>query len=317
MQALLFENELIIKNIPIPEPAPGEVLVKILYSAICNTDLEIIKGYMGFSGVLGHEFTGRVISDNHPLKGKTVVGEINCSCGRCYLCLSGRRTHCTSRTVLGIAGHQGVFADFISLPVKNLHIVPGTLEGPVAVFTEPLAAAVEIFEQLHMKPSKPVFIFGAGKLGLLVSMVARLQGFDYTTFDILNEKASFAKGLGLHAKPLSELEPGEKAEVCIDCTGSAGGIELALSHLWPGGTLVLKTTVAEPAKPDLNSIVINEFTILGSRCGLFKPALNLLERKLIDPSPLISGKFAFNDIIKAFESAQKPSSHKIIIEHNA
>ncbi|MCX6283689.1 MAG: alcohol dehydrogenase catalytic domain-containing protein [Bacteroidetes bacterium] len=315
MQALIFENELLLKDVPVPEPAAGEVLVKILYSSICNTDLEIIKGYMGFRGVLGHEFVGRVITESHPLRGKTVVGEINCSCGKCYLCLSSRRTHCTNRLVTGIDGHQGVFAGFISLPAENLHIVPDSIPGPVAVFTEPLAAAVEIFEQLHMKPSKPVFIFGAGKLGMLVSMVARLQGFDYTTFDLIPEKTVFARSLGLNAKSLKELLPGEKAEVCIDCTGNAEGIKLALKHLWPRGTLVLKTTVADTAKPDLNSIVINEFTILGSRCGLFKPALNLLERNLVDPSPLISGEFAFTDILKAFESAKNPLNHKIIINH--
>ena len=316
MQALFFDNGLFIKEIPVPEPAAGEVLVKVLYSAICNTDLEIIKGYMGFRGVLGHEFVGRVNSPGHPLHGKTVVGEINCSCGECYLCLSGRRTHCTNRTVIGIAGHQGVFADFISLPSGNLHIVPDPVPGHIAVFTEPLAAAIEIFEQQHIKPSDTVFIFGAGKLGLLVSMVARLHGLSYTTFDPVIEKVEFAVKMGLNARSSAGLKPEEKAEVCIDCTGSAEGISIALSHLWPRGTMVLKTTVADPAKPDVNSIVINEFTILGSRCGLFEPALNLLERKLIDPDPMISGSFAFKDIIKAFESAKKPVNRKIIIDHN-
>ncbi|MEI7490330.1 MAG: alcohol dehydrogenase catalytic domain-containing protein [Bacteroidota bacterium] len=315
MQALFFENELVLKDIPVPEPGASELLVKVRYSSVCNTDLEIIKGYMGFRGVLGHEFVGEVVTEGHALSGKTVVGEINCSCGKCYLCLSSRRTHCTNRTVTGIAGHQGVFAGFISLPAENLHIVPDSVPGRIAVFTEPLAAAVEIFEQLHMKPSNPVFIFGAGKLGMLVSMVARLQGFDYTTFDIMQGKTGFALSLGINARLLQDLLPEEKAEVCIDCTGNAEGINLALKHLWPRGTLVLKTTVADTAKPDLNSIVINEFTVLGSRCGLFKPALNLLERKLVDPSPLISGEFAFSDILNAFESAKNPSNHKIIIDH--
>jgi len=317
MQALFFDNELVIKDIPVPEPGAGELLVKVKYSAICNTDLEIIKGYMGFTGVLGHEFVGEVVTKGHALSGKSVVGEINCSCRKCYLCLSGRPTHCTNRTVLGIAGHQGVFADYISLPANNLHFVPDSLEPEKAVFTEPLAAAVEIFEQVHMKPSQPVFIFGAGKLGLLVSMVARLQGFNYTTFDVLTEKTEFASALGINSRMAGDLKAEEKAEVCIDCTGNSEGINLALSHLWPRGTLVLKTTVAETAKPELNSIVINEFTILGSRCGVFKPALNLLERKLVDPLPLISGRFSFRDIISAFESAKKPSNHKIIIMHGA
>ncbi len=317
MQALFFDNELSIKEIPVPEPAVGEVLVKVLCSAICNTDLVINKGYMGFRGVLGHEFVGRVVSPAHRLNGKTVVGEINCSCGHCYLCLSGRRTHCTTRTVTGIAGRQGVFADFIALPAENLHLVPDSVPEHIAVFTEPLAAAVEIFEQMHMKPSKNLFIFGAGKLGLLVSMVARLQGFEYTTLDLVKEKADFAASLGIHARPLSDLKADEKAEVCIDCTGSPEGINLALSHLWPRGTLVLKTTVAATEKIDLNSIVINELTILGSRCGLFNPALNLLGRKLIDPSSMISARYSFKDILQAFESAKNPLSHKIIIDHSS
>lgn len=315
MLALFFENDLTLKNIPVPVPAAGEVLVKLLYSAICNTDLEIIKGYMGFKGVLGHEFVGEVVSPGHTLSGKTVVGEINCSCGLCYLCQTGRRTHCMKRTVLGIAGRQGVFADFIALPAENLHPVHESVSLTHAVFTEPLAAAVEIFEQLHMKPSKNVLIFGAGKLGMLVSMVARLQGFDYTTVDPVEEKVQFAKSAGINAMIIQDLGKDFKAEVCIDCTGSAEGFELALSHLWPGGTLVLKTTVANTSKPDLNSIVINEFNILGSRCGLFKPALNLLERRLIDPSPLISGIYTFDEIISAFEAAKNPKKHKIIIRH--
>jgi threonine dehydrogenase-like Zn-dependent dehydrogenase len=315
MLALFFENGLSLKDIPEPEPTEGEVLIKILYSAICNTDLEIIKGYMGFRGVPGHEFVGRVITPDHILTGKNVVGEINCSCGHCYMCRSGRPSHCLNRTVIGIAGHQGVFTSHICLPASNLHIIPDSIPLPLVVFTEPLAAAVEIFEQLHIRPTATVIILGAGKLGLLVSMVARLHGLNYTCYDTVREKVDFALKLGVHARHLSALGPDEKAEVCIDCSGSRDGAGIALSHLFPRGTLVLKTTVAETAKPDLNSIVINEFTILGSRCGPFRPALNLLERNLVDPRPLISGIFRFNDILKAFEAAEDPVSLKIILEH--
>ena len=186
----------------------------------------------------------------------------------------------------------------------------------MAVFTEPLAAAVEIFEQLHVKPSGNMMIFGAGKLGMLVSMVARLQGFDYITVDPVPEKVRFALSAGINAVELAKLDPALKAEICIDCTGSSQGFELALSHLWPRGTMVLKTTVANTSSPDLNSIVINEFNLLGSRCGLFKPALNLLERKLVDPSILVSGIYPFSEIISAFEAAKNPENHKILIRHN-
>jgi len=315
MLALFFEGGLTLKEIPVPEPSRGEVLVRILYSAICNTDLEIIKGYMSFTGVPGHEFVGQVITPGHALTGRNVVGEINCSCGHCYMCRIGRPTHCFSRTVVGIAGHQGVFTEYICLPEGNLHIVPDSIPLPLAVFTEPLAAAAEIFEQLHIRPTEKVFILGAGKLGLLAAMVARLNGLDYTSFDTIAEKVDFAVRLGINARHLSSLEPDEKAGVCIDCSGSRDGAGIALSLLYPRGTLVLKTTVAETAKTDLNCIVVNELTVMGSRCGPFRPALNLLERKLADPRPLISGVFPFSDILKAFETAMNPLSLKIIIKH--
>lgn len=316
MQALFFDNKLELIEMPEPEAREGELMVRILVSAICNTDLEIIKGYMGFRGILGHEFVGEVVTPGHILSGKRVTGEINCSCGSCYLCLSGRRTHCRSRTVMGIAGHQGAFAGFVALPAGNLHPVPDSLSSDSAVFTEPLAAALEIFEQINIRPGDTVFIFGAGKLGLLVSLVCRLRGFSCLTLDPDPMKVGFAKGLGIDACLLSELGENRMAEVCIDCTGDPGGLQTAMSHLWPRGILVLKTTVANPALPDLNSIVINEFTILGSRCGPFVPALNLLEKKLVDPLPLISARYSFGNIKEAFDHASRQGVHKIIIDHS-
>jgi threonine dehydrogenase-like Zn-dependent dehydrogenase len=258
---------------------------------------------------------GEVVSSDSYLRGKIVVGEINCSCGDCYLCQTGRATHCTNRTVLGIEGHQGVFADFISLPEKNLHVVPEGLALTSAVFTEPLAAAIEIFEQIQIKPSQNVFIFGAGKLGMLISQVFRLNGCNYTTFDINEGKILKAMKMGLNAMPLAELRIDQKAEVCVDCTGSSEGINLALSHLFPRGKLVLKTTVANPEKIDLNQIVINEFEIIGSRCGLFEPAISLLSQGLVNPEPLISKIFEFSKIIEAFAMAQKPGALKVLIKH--
>ena len=315
MKALFFDGSLSLKSVPVPEPVKGEVLINILYSAICNTDLEIMKGYMGFKGIPGHEFVGRVITPGHPLTGKIVVGEINCPCGKCYLCVTGRRFHCPDRTVLGIFNHPGVFAECIVLPVENLHLVPDNLAPKVAVFTEPLAAALEIFEDTNIKPTQKVFIFGAGKLGLLVSLVFRLHGTDYTTIDINQEKVGFAREMGLNAMTLAQLPASDKAEVCVDCTGNPEGIRIALEHLYPRGLLVLKTTVAQTGVLDLNQLVINEIRLTGSRCGPFGPALNLLSQKLIDPTPLISNTFKFQNIIEAFASASKPGSLKVIIDH--
>ena len=315
MKALFFNGSLKLMDVPAPEPQTGEVLIRILYSAICNTDLEITQGYMGFKGIPGHEFVGEVCSASSKFYGKTVVGEINCPCGICYLCKTGRSRHCAKRSVLGIYGRHGVFADFTVLPEDNLRVVPPTLPAEAAIFTEPLAAALEIFDQVHVLPSQNVYIFGAGKLGLLISLALRLNGCEATTFDPNELKVVRAKKMGIRAVSLAALEDEDKAEICIDCTGSPEGIKQALDHLYPGGKLVLKTTVANPAKIDLNQIVINEFEIIGSRCGNFDPAIRLLGHGLIDPRPIISKTFDFKDILSAFEFASRPDTLKVLIRH--
>jgi threonine dehydrogenase-like Zn-dependent dehydrogenase len=315
MKACVFDGKLKLTDVPDPQPAKDEVLIRVLYSSICNTDLEIIKGYMGFNGILGHEFVGEVVTKTSALYGKRVVGGINCSCGHCYLCLTGRETHCTNRSVLGIYNHPGVFAEYITLPERNLNEVPPTLAMESAVFTEPLAAALEIFEQVHVKPSQSVYIFGAGKLGLLIAMVFRLNGCNYKIFSRSELKVDNASAMGLNAGLVQSLAESDKAEVCIDCTGNPAGISLALSHLYPGGKLVLKTTVAEPEKIDLNQVVINEFTIIGSRCGPFVPAVNLLSQELIVPTPLISKVFPFDEIADGFSYAARAETIKVLIDH--
>jgi threonine dehydrogenase-like Zn-dependent dehydrogenase len=315
MKALVYDGCLKISEIEKPAPAEGQALVKILYSSICNTDLEIIKGYMGFKGVLGHEFAGEVVSEASRLFGKKVVGEINCACGKCQMCRLNEPKHCFGRGVVGIYNYQGVFADYIALPEKNLHVIPEGVELKNAVFTEPLAAAYEIFESAAIKPSGKVFIFGAGKLGHLISQVFKLYGCDYTVFSRGSEKVDFARAGSLNARRLGELGPDEKAAVCVDCTGSETGIETAMDHLLPRGTLVLKTTVAEPKKIDLNRIVINEYRVIGSRCGPFGPALRTLAQGSFSPEYLIAKIFEFNDIIKAFEYASAPGSFKVLIKH--
>lgn len=315
MKALVFDGSLQVQEVPAPVPVNDEVLIRVLVSSVCNTDLEIIQGYMGFKGIPGHEFVGEVITPGHTLTGKIVVAEINCPCGTCYLCLTGRPTHCANRSVLGIYNHAGVFAEYAVLPEQNLHVVPRDLDPRAAVFTEPLAAAVEIFEHIHIRPSQNAFIFGAGKLGLLISQVFRLNGCDCITYDPNPAKVQKALEMGINASLLSALKETDKAEVCIDCTGNPAGIATAMAHLYPRGKLVLKTTIAQPEKIDLNQIVINEFQIIGSRCGPFKPALQLLSQHLIDPTPLITKTFQFADILQAFECAANPKTIKVLVLH--
>ncbi|MFZ4520226.1 MAG: MDR/zinc-dependent alcohol dehydrogenase-like family protein [Bacteroidales bacterium] len=315
MKALFFNGSLSLRDIPVPVPGEKEVLIRILFSAICNTDLEILQGYMGFSGIPGHEFVGEVVSTGSEFYGKMVVGEINCPCGVCYLCRSGRRTHCPNRTVLGIFNHHGVFAEYIVLPEENLHVVPTGVLPEQAVFTEPLAAALEIFEQVHIKPTEKAYIFGAGKLGLLIAQIFRLNGCDYTLFSRSEARITKAKSMGINATLLSTLSDTDKAEVCVDCTGNSEGINVALAHLYPRGKLILKTTVAQPEIIDLNQLVIHEFELIGSRCGPFKPALKLLGKELVNPMPMISGTFDFDDILDAFEFAAQPGVLKVLIRY--
>jgi threonine dehydrogenase-like Zn-dependent dehydrogenase len=315
MKAFFFDGSLAMRTVPDPEPGKNEVLIRILYSAICNTDLEILRGYMGFTGIPGHEFVGIVETPGHRLTGKTVVGEINCACGTCYLCQTGRKSHCPNRTVLGIFNRNGVFADFITLPEGNLHIVPEKTDITADVFTEPLAAAIEIFEKTRIRPSQDVFIFGAGKLGILVSLVFRLHGCRYSTFDVHSDKVTKARRMGLNARLSTDLPAGEKAEVCVDCTGSPEGIAVALEHLYPCGQLVLKTTVAKPGTLDLNQLVINEIVLSGSRCGPFGPAISLLAEKLINPAPLITATFKFHAIHEAFDCARETGTLKVLVDH--
>lgn len=315
MKALIFDKKLHIEEVPLPVPGKGEALIRICHSSICNTDLEITRGYMGFTGIPGHEFVGEVVSRESPLFGKRVVGEINCSCGKCLMCRTGRKSHCPERTVLGIFNRPGVFAEYTVLPEKNLHLVPDNIEDTEAVFTEPLAAALEIFEQITIDPKKSTFIFGAGKLGLLIAQVFKAKELMYVLFDHNAEKVKRAKSMGLLSMPLSSMKPGGKAEFCIDCTGNPAGIKLALDHVFPMGTIILKTTVAKPLKIDLNQIVINEIDLLGSRCGPFVPALEMLEKKEIKTASLISEIVPFEDIIKGFRIAKKKGIVKVLIRY--
>lgn len=315
MRALVYDGQLkLVRDYLQPEPPPGEALVRVRLAGICNTDLEIVRGYMGFRGVLGHEFVG-VVEEcaDESLIGQRVVGEINCYCGECPTCRAGAPTHCPNRTTLGIWGRDGAFADYLSLPVANLHTVPEALSDATAVFVEPLAAALEILEQVHVKPTDRVVVLGDGKLGLLVAQVLALTGCRLVVGGHHEEKLDILRQRGMKARLVSEL-PKEKADVVVDCTGHPDGFAAARELVKPRGTLVLKSTFHGDVQVNLSALVVDEITLVGSRCGPFAPALHLLERDLVDVESLISATYPLDEGLAAFERAQQKGVLKVLLD---
>jgi threonine dehydrogenase-like Zn-dependent dehydrogenase len=314
MRALLFDGNLeLLGDYPEPHRQPGESLIRVKLAGICNTDLEIAKGYMGYTGVPGHEFVGIVEeSDDTELRNKRVVGEINLGCGQCESCNSGMRSHCPTRTVLGIMGHPGVMADLCTLPDSNLHVVPEGLPDEVAVFCEPLAAAYEILTQVSIEPGQTAVVLGDGKLGLLVAQVLKHAEANVLLVGRSPEKLSLAEGWSVRTAPADA--PREKtADVVVDCTGSTEGFETALELVKPRGTIVVKTTVADRFSINLAPLVINEITVVGSRCGPFEPALKALSDGSIRVSEMITRIFPMEQALDAFEFASRPEALKVII----
>ena len=270
---------------PEPQPGPGEVPVRVLCAGICETDLQLQRGYMGFQGVLGHEFVG--IPLDGVFRGQRVVGEINCPCHACKLCLSGLSNHCPERTVLGILGRDGAFADVLCLPEANLHPVPDQVDTHAAVFTEPLAAAFQIPEQVALDAATRVIVLGDGRLGNLCAQVLSLHGCQVLVVGKHPAKLERLGRLGIRTQLLEAAEPARQADVVVDCTGSAAGFETAQRFLRPRGTLVLKTTVAGVQTLPLAPLVIDKITVIGSRCGPFPPALAALQRREVEVRSLI------------------------------
>ena len=316
MKGLWLENGILQYRADIPEPEvpEGEALIQILLAGICSTDLELVKGYYPFRGVLGHEFVGRVISSpsEHAWEGKRVVGEINVSCGQCSECKAGRPRHCINRSVLGIVNRNGVFADYCVLPVDNLHEVPESLSNEVAVFTEPLAAALEIQQQVQIHPSDKVLIVGAGRLGLLIAFSLSLTGCDLKVVARRERPQIILSNLGIETIQVDDVYP-RMADVVVEATGSPDGLSLAKRAVRPRGTIVLKSTYKGDVKVNFSEIVVDEITLIGSRCGAFEPALRLLARGMIKPDVLIDGKYHLEDGIQAFEKAASPGTLKILI----
>lgn len=299
---------------PSPRPESGEALIRVLYAGICNTDIEIIKGYMGFHGIPGHEFVG-VVEEccEQGLIGKRVVGEINIGCGSCGYCKAGVKNHCPDRSVLGILNRGGAFADYLTLPASNLHPVPDVITDEEAIFVEPLAAAFEIIEQLSIGPGEKVCVLGDGKLGLLVAQALATTGCLLDVAGRHTEKLAILDGRGIGTTTGSALNRGE-FDVVVECTGSPSGLERALQIVRPRGRVVLKTTVAGRGAVDLNQVVINEISIIGSRCGPFPPAIEALERRSVAVNPLISMTFPLEEGVAALAYASQRGVLKVVLK---
>ncbi len=323
MQALLFDGQLQLANAH-PEPilAPGEALIRPTLVGICNTDIEITRGYMGFRGVLGHEFVG-VVQDceDRAWVGRRVVGEINAACRRCAVCARGDESHCPERTTLGIDRRDGAMAELFSLPIACLHEVPASVPDQAAVFAEPLAAALEILEQSHVRPTDRVAVVGDGKLGLLCAQVLRLPGCEVVVIGRHPERWELLHQQGIATADERRRTKDEHNEasirlssfdIVVDCTGQPAGLSVARNLVRPRGRLVLKSTFAAESGLNLSKLVVDEVQLLGSRCGPFAPALRLLERDLITVQPLVAGQFPLDNGLSAFAAA---SHHlKILLE---
>lgn len=298
-----------------PQIKNGEALIKITMAGVCNTDFELVKGYMGFTGILGHEFVGIVEdteSKDKTLVGKRVVGEINCGCNSCDFCLKKEQIHCTNRSVLGILGREGCFSEYITLPAANLLEVPDNVSDEEAVFVEPLAAAFEITDQIHIKPTDKIAVLGDGKLGLLIAFALKLTMAEVIVIGKHDFKLAIAEKQGLKTLKLDELKKEKVFDVVVDATGSVSGFETALSIIKPRGKFVLKSTVADDKPLNLSPIVIDEIALYGSRCGDFKPALRALALGLVDVKPLISNIFSFEDSLDAFNPLTKGNLKDLI-----
>jgi 2-desacetyl-2-hydroxyethyl bacteriochlorophyllide A dehydrogenase len=308
----LEDGQLSVREIDVP-PADGEALVRVTLSGICGTDLELARGYYPYTGVIGHEFVGEVVHAGEPeWVGERVVGEINAACGSCPMCRRGLPTHCGARTVLGIVARDGAHAEHVRVPVANLHRVPDGVPDEAAVFTEPLAAALEILEQVHIRPGDRVLLVGAGRLGQLVGRVLALTGAHVRALARYERQVELLAAGGVTC--IAEDEVGERCwDVVVEATGSPSGLETARAALRPRGTLVLKSTYRGEVTLDLAPFVVDEITIVGSRCGPFAPALELLERGAVDPVPLIEARYPLARAIEAMEAAALPGAMKVLL----
>lgn len=313
MNSLWLENNQIsLRDVQQPRK-DNEALIKIRKAGICSTDLELVKGYYPYTGILGHEFVGEVVeAEDVSWIGQRVVGEINVVCNQCEQCLSGRPTHCENRTVLGIVNRDGTFAEFTTLPITNLHRVPDLVPDEMAVFTEPLAAALEIQQQVQIKPTDRVLLVGAGRLGQLIAQTLALTGCDLRVVARHAHQQDLLKARGIRIISEEGIEPW-RWDIVVEATGSPGGFSLARQAVRPRGALVLKSTYKGEINVNFSSIVVDEVNVIGSRCGPFEPALRLLEAQQVDPTVLIMDEFQLGDALKAFERAGETGVLKVLV----
>lgn len=319
MRALYLDKTLeLVNDYPTPTPPPGEARVRVRLAGVCNTDLELVRGYMAFRGVPGHEFVGIVDQcESVPdLVGQRVVGEINAACGVCDTCRANRPTHCPHRTTLGIAGRDGAFAEYLCLPAVNLHRVPDTVADEAAIFVEPLAAACEITQAVHIRPTDRVVVLGDGKLGLLCAQVLQLTGCDLLAVGRHAESLEILARRGI--RTMQDLSGFQNLtglfDVVVEATGTPEGLATARQFVRPRGTMVLKSTYHGLVETNLTMVVVDEVSLVGSRCGPFEPALRLLDQKLVDVAPLVRARYRLSEGLAAFERAGQRGSLKVVIE---
>ncbi|GET37693.1 MDR/zinc-dependent alcohol dehydrogenase-like family protein [Microseira wollei] len=318
MKAIWLENnQLQLRtDVPIPEAPPGEALVRVVRAGICNTDLELIRGYYPYTGILGHEFVGIVEQASSQLLGKRVVGEINAACGKCRFCLSAQPTHCENRSVLGIVNRNGAFAEYLTLPEQNLHPVPDSVTTDVASFTEPVAAALEIQQQVSIRHDDRVLVVGDGKLGQLVAQTLALTGCDLLVVGRHQHKLANLAARGIKTG-LADAVTDRAFDLSVECTGNPEGFAIARRALRPRGTLVLKSTYAGHLTFDASSLVVDEITLIGSRCGPFAAALEVLAAGKVDVEPLIQARYPLSEGLTAFTRAQERGVLKVLLEIDA
>jgi threonine dehydrogenase-like Zn-dependent dehydrogenase len=334
MKALWLENnQLDLHDIPQPQ-IPSEALIRVRRAGICGTDLEMVKGYYPFTGIPGHEFVGEIVAlpaSNSAVesndssrwkvqslptldsKKQRVVGEINVSCGKCEQCRGGRPTHCENRTVLGIKNRDGVFAEYVNLPLENLHLVPDSVPDEMAVFTEPLAAALEIQQQVQIHTTDRILLVGAGRLGQLIAQTLVLTGASLHVLARHSLQKKLLTDRGIKLIDEADIQPW-RWDVVVEATGSPNGFEIARKAVRPRGTFVLKSTYKGEMTLNLSPLVVDEINIVGSRCGPFEPALRLMEQKLVDPTVLIAAEYSLSGALTAFDEAAKSGMLKVLVK---
>lgn len=314
MRAIVLEEGCVRHSEDHPRPVPGsqEILVRVLKAGICETDLQLVRGYMGFRGVLGHEFVG--VAESGPFAGQRVVGEINCSCRKCPDCESGLANHCPQRTVLGILNHDGAFAEYVAVPQVNLHRVPDDVATEEAAFVEPLAAAFRIPEQVSLRPGMKSLVLGDGRLGNLCAQVLQLKGCEVRVVGKHTRKLDVLRAIGVATAFVGEFDERRSADLVVDCTGSPTGLGAALKIVRPRGTVVLKTTVAGDHALSLAPVVIDEVAVIGSRCGPFAPALEALRKNQVQVRPLIDEVVPLEQVPTALERVGREGLLKVLVE---